>query len=64
MKTKIEVGYIYEGGKGFIRLYDENGETKERVFLNIRELQDIKDDLELVLNHYYLRNKGYRITKE
>lgn len=63
-KTKIEVGHIFNTGVGYIRLRDKEGESKERVFLSVRELVDLKDDLELVLNHYYLRNAGYRITKK
>lgn len=58
IKPKIEVGYIYGNGEGYIRI------DGKRVFLNVRELQDLKADFELVLNHYYLRNAGYRITKK
>ena len=57
-KKKIEVGYIYDTGTGYVRVGDE------RIYLDIRGFEDLQADLAIVLNHYFLRKKGYKISKE
>ena len=56
-KTKIVVGEIFNTGFGYIRI------DGKRVFMDVEAFEGLKTDMELVLNHYYLRKKGYKISK-
>ncbi len=56
-EEKIEVGYIHNDGVGYLRI------GGKRVYIDIRAFEDLKGNIELVLNHYYLRKMGYKIKR-